>query len=338
MKQHFFRNNQINNNQANNQVNKQNAYKQFLWSKNYNLTHLTHIKNIHFFIHPYYENDNVLKYQLPTLIHFFRALCIEVFGNHIQFITVPQIFNNFDTLYILLNHRELHNFIGNLPNIFVLVNTLDFYDNSFIFPQNLMLYSKAYKIIDTKYINLQYYIPEVKNYTYYLPLICNYNNTKPSKIKESNDILIYKNNTKRSMMIYKLLCKKIEVDGKYTFQTYDHNGKLEEELFYESKIIVRIHDEENSYYDNILFHKCIYHNKICISEKSNDIYNENYYFDKILFENKINIFDENTINKFIQKIYLYLEDKEKINILKTCMNNENYIRNINQCKLIFDKY
>jgi hypothetical protein len=83
--------------------------------------------------------------------------------------------------------------------------------------------------------------------------------------------------------------------------------------------------------------KCIYHNKICISEKSNDIYNENYYFDKILFENKINIYDENTINKFIQKIYLYLEDKEKINTLKICMNNENYNRNINQCKLIFDK-
>ncbi len=268
MKQHFFRNNQINNNQANNQVNKQNAYKQFLWSKNYHSSHLANIKNIHFFIHPFYENDNVLKYQLPTLIQFFRALCIEVFGNDIQFITVPQIFNNFDTLYILVNHHELHNFIGNLPNIFVLLNTLDFYDSSFIFPQNLMLYSKAYKIIDTKYINLKYYIHEVKNYTYYLPIICNYNNIKPSKVKETNDILIYKNNTKRSMLIYKLLCKKLELDGKYTFQTYEHNEKLEEELFYESKMIVRIHDEENSYYDNILFHKCIYHNKICISKYS----------------------------------------------------------------------
>jgi hypothetical protein len=66
------------------------------------------------------------------------------------------------------------------------------------------------------------------------------------------------------MMIYKLLCKKLELENKYTFQTYEHNGKLEEELFYESKIIVRIHDEENSYYDNVLFHKCIYHNKIIV--------------------------------------------------------------------------
>ncbi len=317
-------------------INNQNAYKQFLWTKNFNHTHLQNIKNIHFFIHPHYENDLSLKYQLQTLISFFRHIFSYIYKD-IPFTTVPQIFNNIDTLYIILNHRELHNFIGNLPNIFILVNTLDFYDTSFIFPQNLMLYSKAYKIIDTKYINLKYYIPEVKSYTFYLPLICNYNNMKPSFVKETNDILIYKNNTKRSMIIYKLLCKKLENNGKYTFQTYEHNGKLEEELFYESKIIVRIHDEENSYYDNILFHKCIYHNKICISEKSNDIYHENYYFDKILFENKMNIYDENTFNQFIQKIYLYLEDKEKINILKTSINKENDTNNINQAKFIFDK-
>lgn len=312
------------------------AYKQFLWTKNYNQSHLTHIKNIHFFIHPNYENDSVLKYQIQTLIPFFRYMCSEVFGPEITFITTPNIFNNLDTLYILLNHRELHNFIGLLPNIFVLVNTLDLYDNSFIFPQNLILYSKAYKIIDTKYINLKYYIPEVKSYTYYLPLICNYQNNEPSKVKESNDILIYKNNSLRSMMIYKLLCKKLEMIGKYSFQTYEQNNHLEEELFYESKIIVRINDEPNSYYDNILFHKCIYHNKICISEKCDDIYNENYYFDKILFENKINIYDENTLNNFIHKIKLYLENNDKINDLKLCMKNENYNRNINQCKLIFD--
>ena len=139
------------------------------------------------------------------------------------------------------------------------------------------------------------------------------------------------------MMIYKLLCKKLETIGKYSFQTYEQNNHLEEELFYESKIIVRINDEPNSYYDNILFHKCIYHNKICISEKCDDIYHENYYFDKILFANKINIYDESTINHFIDKIILYLEDKEKINILKSSMQNENYERNINQMKLIFDK-
>ncbi len=315
----------------------QNAYKQFLWTKNYNQTHLSNIKNIHFFIHPNYENDSILKFQIQTLIQFFRSMCAEVFGSEITFISTPHIYNNFDTLYILLNHRELHNFIGLLPNIFVLVNTLDLHDSSFIFPQNLMLYSKAYKIIDTKYINLQYYIPEVKSYTYYLQLICNYQNNKPSKLRESNDILIYKNNSVRSMIIYKLLCKKLEVIGKYSFQTYQQNNHLEEELFYESKIIVRINDEPNSYYDNILFHKCIYHNKICISEKCGDIYNENYYFDKILFENKINIYDESTLNNFVDKIILYLEDKEKINILKSSMQNENYERNINQMKLIFDK-
>ncbi len=318
-------------------INNQIAYKQFLWTKNFNNIHLQNIQHIHFFIHPHYENDSVIKYQISTLINFFRYMCTQIFGTHITFTTVPQIYNTLDTLYILLNHRELHNFIGHLPNIFVLVNTLDLYDNSFIFPQNLILYSKAYKIIDMKYMNLKYYIPEVKGYTYYLPLICNYGNSKPSVIKETNDILIYKNNTKRSMIIYKLLCKKLELENKYTFQTYEHNGKLEEELFYESKIIVRIHDEENSYYDNVLFHKCIYHNKICISEKSNDIYHENYYFDKILFENKINIFDENTVNNFINKIKLYLEDKEKIKILKRCMNQENDDNNINQAKFIFDK-
>ena len=317
--------------------NKQNAYKQFLWTKNFNKTHLENIKYIHFFIHTNYENDPILKYQIQTLISFFRSMCTEIFSPNITFITTPNIFNNLDTLYILLNHRELHNFIGLLPNIFILVNTLDFHDSSFIFPQNLMLYSKAYKIIDTKYINLKYYIPEVKSYTYYLPLICNYQNNKPSKVNENNDILIYKNNTPRNMIIYKLLCKKLETIGKYSFQTYEQNNHLEEELFYESKIIVRINDENNSYYDNILFHKCIYHNKICISEICDDIYHENYYFDKILFTNKINIYDESTINYFVDKIVLYLEDNEKINSLKLSMKNENYERNINQAKFIFNK-
>lgn len=315
----------------------QNAYKQFLWTKNYNQTHLSNIKHIHFFIHPNYENDPTLKFQLQTLISFFRSIFIEIYSTEITFISTPHIFNNFDTLYILLNHRELHNFIGFLPNIFVLVNTLDLYDSSFIFPQNVMLYSKAYKIIDTKYINLKYYIPEVKSYTYYLPMICNYQNNIVSKVKESNDILIYKNNSPRSMIVYKLLCKKLEGLNKYTFQSYEQNNRLEEELFYESKIIVRIHDAPNSYYDNILFHKCIYYDKICISEKCDDIYHENYYFDKILFENKINIYDESTLNHFVDKIILYLEDKEKINTLKSSMKNENDKRNINQAKFIFDK-
>lgn len=327
-KNHSLRNNHIHNQQA---------YKKFLWTKNFTLDHIKNIKNIHFYIHPHYENDPTLKFQLHTLIPFFRSLFTEIFSPDIKFITTPHILNHFDTLYILLNHRELHNFISFLPNLFVLINTLDLHDNSFIFPQNLMLYSKAYKIIDTKYINLQYYLPELKNYTYYLPMICNYQNNKPSKIRESNDILIYKNNSIRSMMIYKLLCKKLEIIGKYSFQTYEQNNRLEEELFYESKIIVRIHDEPNSYYDNILFHKCIYYDKICISEKCDDIYHENYYFDKILFANKINIYDENTLNTFIDKIVLYLEDKEKINTLKSSMKKENYERNINQMKFIFDK-
>lgn len=304
----------------------------YIWNKNYNNNHIQNIKNIHFYIHPIYENDNIIKYQLQTLINFFRNILFETFN--ITLITSNNIFNNFDTLYIILNHRELHNYIGNLPNIFVLVNTLDLHDNTFIFPQNLLLYSKAYKIIDLKYINLKYYINEIKNYTYYLPIISNYNNIKPTVIKECNDILIYKNNTQRSMLIYKLLCKKLEIENKYTFQIYDN---MNEELFYESKVIVRINDEINSYYDNILFHKCIYHNKVCISEKCDDIYNENYYFDKIIFENAINIFDENTLNNFINKIKLYLEDNEKINNLKKCMNKENYTNNINQSKLIFDK-
>ncbi len=328
MKNIYNRN--LNQNKNLNQKNNNQIIKNYIWNKNFNINHIQNIKNIHFYIHPNYENDLIIKYQLQTLIQFFRFIFLETFN--ITLITSNTIYNNFDTLYILLNHRELHNFIGIIPNIFVLVNTLDLYDNSFIFQQNILLYSKAYKIIDLKYINLKFYINEVKSYTYYLPLISNYNNIKPYSVKECNDILFYKNNTQRSMIIYKLLCKKLEAENKYSFQLYD-----DEELFHESKIIVRINDDHNSYYDNILFHKCIYHNKICISEKCDDIYNENYYFDKIIFENKINILDENTLNNFINKIKLYLEDNNKINILKSSMNKENYQNNINQFKLIFDK-
>jgi hypothetical protein len=319
----------------------QQKQKQLIWRKNYLPQHIQNIQQIHFFIHDFYENDPYLKYQLHILISFFRTLFSYTFDKNIIFTTTTQILPSFDILYIILNHRELHNFIQKIPNIFVLVNTFDLHNSSFIFPQNIFLYSKAYRIIDLKYSNLQFYIPEVKNYTYYLPMICDYNET-PTKVKTNNHILFYINHGNRSSIIYRLLAQKLEdynsknnENKKYTFDLYDHlNG---EELFYESKVIVRIYDDINSYYDNILFSKCIHHQKICISEKCNDIYHENYYFDKIIFENKINIFDPSSIDNFISKIKLYIEDKEKIQNIKNSMIKQNVSNNINQFKLIFQK-
>ncbi len=317
----------------------QQKQKQLIWTKNYTHQHIQNIQQIHFFIHDFYENDSHLKYILHILISFFRTLFSYTFDKNITFTTTTNILPSFDTLYIILNHRELHNFIPKVPNIFVLVNTFDLHNSSFIFPQNILLYSKAYRIIDLKYSNLIHYIPEVKNYTYYLPMICDYGE-KPTKTKTNNHILFYINHGNRSSIIYRLLAQKFEEynsknNKKYTFNLYDHlNG---EELFYESKVIVRIYDDVNAYYDNILFSKCIHHQKICISEKCNDIYHENYYFDKIIFENKINILDQNTVDNFILKIKLYIEDKDKIENIKNGMIKENYSNNINQFKLIFEK-
>ncbi len=307
-----------------------------IWTKSYRPEDLQNIRHIHFFIHERYENDPYLKYQLSTLISYFRTLLSHIYDSTtVQFNTTHQITQSFDTLYILLNHVELHNFLPMLPPIFILLNTLDFHNNSFLFPQNILLYSKAYRIIDTKYINLQYYIPEVKSYTYYLPIILQKETQSESNVKETNDILFMINQGARSMAFYKLIAKELDEEKKYSFQLYDYADG--DELFYESKVIVRIYDDLNAHYDNLLFGKCVQMKKVCISEKCADIYHENYYFDKVIFENKLNIYNPSTITQFINKIKLYVNDTEKRKALQDCMQKENYEKNILQCKLIFGK-
>lgn len=293
-----------------------------IWTKSYRQEHLSQIKYVHFWIHPRYEEEDAFKHTISYIISFLRTL----FPNH-SFITTRDIkVNDPQILYILLNHRELHNFIPALPAIFILYNTLDFVDSSFIFPQNILLYSKAYRIIETKYINIAHYIKEVRGYTYYLPIITGFLGNRNLPVEGDNQsrmVLFYANPSNH--LFYRSILQICEKE-------YPHiEFHLNEDLFHEADLIVRLYESPHSHYDNTLFSKCVAYHKICISEKCNDKYHENAYFDTTIFVEKSNI------SEFVKKIHTYLYDQEKINAIHECMEKKitkQVERNKKQAELI----
>ncbi len=305
----------------------------WIWAQSYHPDQLQNIQQIHFLILDKYEKETQYKYILSEVISFLRFIFSHTHPN-IPFVSTHQMIPSPHILYVFLNHPELHRAIPQLPPIFVLFNTLDHHNSSFIFPENILLYSKAYKIIDCKYKNLSFYIPEVRKKRYYLPWIHSHGtHVTPSSSKNSSPkkILFYMYHGKRSALLSQLIIQRFEEkykDHHYEFCFYD---PMNEELFEECDIVLRLYDEPNPYYDNILFSKCMKYQKVCISEKCDDIYHENYYFDKVLFE-KLDLI---TLIPFVDKIHLYLTNDTKIKQLQYAMK-ENVERNILQAKHIFN--
>ncbi len=309
-----------------NYLTKENAIQKFIWTKNFSNAHLQNIKNIFFFIHPLYESHPTISLYLSFLISFFRDYFSII--NYSSFTTSTEIQNNYESLYILLYHPDMNSFIKQLPHIYILVNIFDLHSKNFISQQNIVFFSKAYKIIDTKYINLQFYLPNLKNYLFYLPIIYK-KNIQNITLKNSIDVLFFNPSSQRSSFFYNLLQKNL-IDKNYSVSN-DFDD------FYDSKIIVLLNDSPQSYYNNILFSQCIQHKKLCISEKCNDIYHENYYFDKIIFQKELQYNNLQSIQDFTDKIIFYLTNNEKYNEIIHFMNLENYIRNENHFKLIFSE-
>jgi hypothetical protein len=305
-----------------------------IWTKSYLPHQPQQIQQIHFLILDRYEKEVALKYQLSEVISFFRYIFSHTHPDT-PFITTHQLVLSPHILYIFLNHRELHLSLPQLPPLFVLFNTIEHDNSSFIFPENILLYSKAYRIIDCKYKNLSFYIPEVKRYTFYLPFIQK-STTEQIAVRDERkkkEILFYTHQGKRSSIFSHLIIQQLkersQKEYEYEYIFYD---PMNEELFEEADIVIRLYDEPNPYYDNILFSKCMKYQKVCISEKCDDVYHENYYFDKVLFE-KLDLI---TLTSFVDKIHLYLSDNTKIQQLRSSMK-ENTERNILQAKLIFEK-
>ncbi len=314
--------------------------RQNLWARNFTDADLKQIRQIHFYISPHYSTHRVHSFSLPYLISFFRTLFAEAKflypgdGKGVEIpslVTTSVIEPRNDTLYILLYYHDLHNHITRLPNIYLLVNTMDMFDSSFIHPANIALFTKAYRIIDTKYINLQHYIKEIRPKTFYLPIIFDAGRSGEATTKKTVDILFYFNVAPRTQLVYSLLLSRISQEMpevKCAIYNPQVSPGDAEELFDESRMVVRLLDSPNAYYDNLLFSKCIQHDIICISEKSaTDVFHENYYFDKVLFDGPINPIDPASITAFIHKIKIYLMDAAKETAFKKMMRKENYERN-----------
>ena len=337
---------------------------QNLWVRNYSDTHLRQINRICFYVSPHYQTHRIHSLNLSYIITFLRQMfCnakslyptgMETSGR-VTVETTSIIEARTDTLYILLYYHDLHNHLKQLPIIYLLVNTMDLFDGGFIHSANIALFTKAWRIVDTKYINLQFYLKEIRPKTFYLPVIfdfrddlrCNSWDPKDPKrvdlseggydsltVPKTNDILIVANPSQRATVVSTLLITRLaqEMPG-IKCAIYD---PMNEELFAESRMVVRILDGPNSYYDNLLFAKCINHNMICVSEKSaTDIFHENYYFDKVLFDGPINPADPGSLGRFVEKIVIYLRDPVKEAGFKELMRKEgDYTRNLLQFQKI----
>jgi hypothetical protein len=313
-----------------------------LLARNYNDTHLRQINRICFYVSPHYQTHRIHSLNLSYIITFFRQMFwrtrslypaeAETPGK-VTLETTSTIEPRTDTLYILLYYHDLHNHLKQLPFIYLLVNIMDLFDSSFIHPANIALFTKAWRIVDTKYINLQFYIKEVRPKTFYLPVIFDFREDSLT-VPKTNDILIVMNPSQRATVVSTLLMTRLaqEMPG-IKCAIYD---PMNEELFLESRMVVRILDGPNSYYDNLLFAKCINHDMICMSEKSaTDTFHENYYFDKVLFDGPINPVDPGSVGKFAEKILIYLRDPAKQAAFKEMMRKEaDFTRNQMQFKKI----
>ena len=316
---------------------------QHLWTRNYSDAHLRQINRICFYVSPHYQTHRIHSLNLSYIITFFRQMFLmakslypadaETPGK-VTVETTSVIESRTDTLYIILYYHDLHNHLKQLPIIYLLVNTMDLFDGGFIHPANIGLFTKAWRIVDTKYINLQFYIKEIRPKTFYLPVIFDFREDSMT-VPKTNDVLIVANASQRATVVSTLLMTRLsqEMPG-IKCGIYDAiNG---EELFLESRMVVRILDGPNSYYDNLLFMKCINHDMICVSEKSaTDTFHENYYFDKALFDGPINHMDPGSVGRFAEKILMYLRDPAKEAAFKRMIRKEaDYARNLLQFKKI----
>ncbi len=315
---------------------------QHLWHRNYTDAHLRQINRICFYVSPHYQTHRIHSLNLSYIITFFRQMFWQTRSlypteaetpGRVMVETSSVIEARTDTLYILLYYHDLHNHLKYLPIIYLLVNTMDLFDGGFIHPANIALFTKAWRIVDTKYINLQFYLKEIRPKTFYLPVIFNFREDSLT-VPKTNDILIVANPSQRATVVSTLLMTRLaqEMPG-IKCAIYD---PMNEELFLESRMVVRILDNGNSYYDNLLFAKCINHDIICVSEKSaTDIFHENYYFDKVLFDGPINPADPGSVGKFAEKILIYLRDPAKQAAFKGMIRKEaDFTRNQMQFKKI----